>query len=135
MSDVKKDPIRIARDEHDPVKKCKKVSIVETEMSIELDHKDGDSVTSHPAKLVVKAEGVDASDNGQEIIPPMDCSSLRRLSIRVNGSGTVKVMLSPEDSGDFFYEAGLGEEIEICARRVKVISEDAEGDVHLVGRS
>lgn len=130
----KKDPIHIARDEHDDVEKAKRVKIVGTTFNMELNHADGDSVTSHPHKLVVKIEGLDATDNGTEVMPPMDCSSLRKLSVRVDGSGSVKVLLSPEDSGNFFYEATMGE-IDICARRVKIESVNAVGDVHLVGRS
>lgn len=136
MEDLKKDPIRIARDEHDPVSKAKKVKLVSTEIAIELDHNDGDSVTSHPEKLVVKVEGVDAGDNASVIVPALDCSSLRQVRVDVDGSGSVKVMVSPEDSGSYFYELGAqGNILDVCARRIKIESVDAVGDVYLVGRS
>lgn len=134
MDRTKRDTNQIQQFEHDEASNAKRVKMVGTEMSIELDHADGDSVTSHPAKLSASALGVDASDNDKEIIPPLDCSSLRQISVRVDGSGSVQVMVSPTDSGDFFYELGMGEH-EICARRIKVISVDAIGDVHLCGRS
>lgn len=136
MSQDRKDPTRILRDEHDSEVRAKKVKIVGTEMSIELNHADGDSVTTHPAKLVVKAEGVEKSDNDKEIIPALDCSSLSEVRVDVNGSGQIDILVSPEDSGDFFYKVGQkSQTIAICARRIKVVSVNAIGDVHLVGRS
>jgi len=133
--EIKKDPIRIARDEHDPVSKAKKVKIIDTEMSMELDHLDGDSVTSHPAKLSASVIGVEVADNGTDIIPPLDCSSMRKVSVTVVGSGSVKILVSPVDVGDVWKEVIVSDINEICARRIKIESVDVVGDVHLVGRS
>ena len=135
MKRSKLDPNQITQAEHDEQSNARRVKLVSTEFNVNLDHADGDSVTTHPAKLVVKVEGVEASDAGKEIIPAMYCSSLRKLDVRVNGSGSVEVLLSPEDKGDFFYKASKSDLDNLCARRVKVVSINAEGDVHLVGRS
>jgi hypothetical protein len=134
--DIKKDPIRIARDEHDPVSKAKKVKITDTQINMELDHLDGDSVTSHPAKLSASVIGVEVSDNGTEIIPPLDCSSMRLIAARIDGSGTINVQVSLSDSGDHWVNfSGENPGSIVVARRVRVMSIDVVGDVHLVGRS
>ena len=135
MSRSKRDPKHIEQYEHDEASDSKKVKIVATEMNIELDHTDGDSVTSHPAKLSASVTGVDISDNGTEIIPPLDCSSIRKVSISVVGSGSVIVFVSPVDDGDVWKEVVQSDIIEICSRRIKIKSIDIIGDVHLVGRS
>ena len=129
---AKLNPATIAQRVYDEVSKAIKVKLHATDISIELDHKDGDSVTSHPAKLVASVSGVSAEDNGKDIIPPIDCSSIRKIQVHVDGSGSVKVMVSPVDSGDYFVEQ---KENEVVARRIKVVSVDVVGSVHLVGRS
>lgn len=130
----KRDSMQISQFEHDEPSNAKRVKMVGTEMSIELDHRDGDSVTAHPAKLSASALGVDASDVGKDIIPPLDCSSIRCMRVDLIGSGEIKVMLSPVDEGDVWLES-IQHNTEVIARRVKVVSVSAEGDVHLVGRS
>ena len=130
----KKDPIHITRDEHNPVSKAKRVEIVATEMNIELNHNDGDSVTSHPAKLTASALGVDSNDDGSVIIPALDCSSIRSLDVSINGTGAIEVMISPVDSGDFFYPT-TNSNPNLVARRIMIKSVDVIGDVHIVGRS
>jgi len=133
---IKKDTTHILRDEHDPVSKAKRVKITDTEMNMELNHLDGDSVTSHPAKLTASAIGVEVADAGQEVIPALDCSSLKQVRVDVDGSGGVEVYVSPNDSGSFFIKVGTESMIiDVCARRIKIVSVDAIGDVHLVGRS
>lgn len=132
---TKRDVNQIIKLEHDEANNAKRVKMVDTEISIELDHTDGDSVTCHPAKLTASVLGVDTDDNGQEIIPALDCSSIRKLNIKIDGSGTVRVLLSPADTGNYFYEASQADLDNLCARRVKVESVNAVGDVHLVGRS
>lgn len=135
MGRSKLDPAQITQMEHDEVSKAKRVRMVGTEISIELDHKDGDSVTVHPAKLIASVTGVEASDNDSEIIPALDCSSISKVKVHVDGSGTVKIMISPVDSGSLFIEASAADLNDLVARRIKVISVDVVGDVHLVGRS
>jgi hypothetical protein len=134
MDRTKRDINQITQFEHDEKSNAKRVRMVGTEISIELDHKDGDSVTSHPAKLCASALGVDKSDDGKDIIPPLDCSSIRVLRVDLIGSGEIKVMVSPVDDGDVWRE-NTQQDTELIARRVKVVSISAEGDVHLVGRS
>ena len=134
--EIKLDMVHIFRRVFDAATNAFKVKLTGTEIAIELDHADGDSVTSHPAKLISSATGVEASDVNQEVIPALDCSSLRKIDVRVEGEGAVDVLVSPVDSGSYFYKVGTsGETIEICARRVKVVSKGAVGNVHLVGRS
>lgn len=135
MERTKRDTNQIQQFEHDEPTNAKRVKMVETEMSIELDHADGDSVTSHPAKLTASVLGVGAEDDGQTIIPPLDCSSIRVMSIHPVGTGFIKIFLSPVDSGDVFYEVSISDLDNVCARRIRVDSVDFEGDVHLVGRS
>lgn len=137
MGRSKRDVVHIQQYEHDELSNSKRVKITDTELSIELNHADGDSVTSHPAKLTASAIDVDASNNGQEVIPALECSSMRKISVIVNGTGSVKIMVSPVDSGSFFVELleTIGGVMDICARRVKIVSVDLVGDVHLVGRS
>lgn len=132
--DVKFDMVQIFRKVFDHASNALKVKLASTEIAIELDHTDGDSVTSHPAKLTASCVGASLADVDAEVIPALDCSSIRRLSVKIDGTGTVKVLVSPCDSGNFFYE--VPSEVEnLCCRRVKVVSVDLEGDVHLVGRS
>lgn len=136
MSRSKLDPTQITQMEHDEKSKAKRVKMVGTEMSIELDHRDGDSVTAHPAKLSASSLGVEASDANEEIIPPLDCSSIRKLQVHVEGSGNVLVQVSLSDSEDSWLDLGQClQPTEVCARRVRVKSVNAQGDVHLVGRS
>jgi len=136
MDRSKRDNSQIAQFEHDEASNAKRVKIADTEISMELDHLDGDSVTSHPAKLTASVLGVSIVDNGTEIIPPLDCSSMRLLAVRIDGSGTITVQVSLSDSGDHWVDfSGETPGSVIVARRVRVKSIDCVGDVHLVGRS
>ena len=135
MSRTKRDINQIQQFEHDEDSNAKRVKMVGTELSIELDHEDGDSVTSHPAKLVASVTGVTSEDDETEIIPPLDCSSMRVIHLYPVGTGFLEVYLSPVDSGDVFYKVDLEDLKNVCARRIKVKSLGFEGDVHLVGRS
>jgi hypothetical protein len=137
MSRSKLNPAQIAQFTYDEVAEAQKVKIQDTSFAIELDHTDGDSVTTHPAKLTVSVLSVSSpADDGTEIIPALDCSSLSQVRVDINGTGTVQILASPTDSGSYFYSVGgAGTIHNICARRLKVISTNANGDVHLVGRS
>lgn len=129
------DPNQIAQMTFDEPSKSNKVKLVDTQISMELDHKS-DSVTCHPAKLMASAIGCDLEDAGTDVIPALDCSSLKEVRVDVEGSGSCVILASPVDSGDFFYEVGgPGQLHKICARRIKVLSQNVVGDVHLVGRS
>lgn len=132
----KLDPSHIAQFAYDAVAEAVKVKLQDTEIAMELSHADGDSVTSHPAKLTASALGVASpANNGQDIIPALDCSSLKQVRVDINGTGAVVIQVSPNDSGSYFYSVGgAGSIIDICARRIKVVSTNAAGDVHLVGR-
>lgn len=136
MSRSKLDPTHISQLTFDEESEALKVKMHDTEINMELNHEDGDSVTAHPAKLVASAiECVEADDN-QVVIPAQDCSSLRELHLSVEGEGLAEVHVSPVDSGDFFYKLGeAGQILKVCARRVKVVSKSVRGNVHLVGRA
>jgi len=133
---TKLDVAQIQKREHDEAHSAKRVKITDTEMNMELSHADGDSVTSHPAKLSAMAFGCDAEDNGTIIIPPIDCSSLRVISVDVQGSGSVDVEVSLSDTEDSWRSLGQFDDFrDICARRIRVKSINADGNVHLCGRS
>lgn len=132
------DPTQITQREHDEAAKAKRVKITDTEINMELNHADGDSVTSHPAKLSVSVEGVTAQDDGTVIIPAMDCSSLRHICGNVEGSGTIDVEVSHSDTHDSWVTIATNVnevDVPVCARRVRVRSNNVLGDVHIAGRS
>lgn len=137
MSRSKLDPSQITQYVYDSTSEAFKVKLQDTDISMELSASDGDSITAHPAKLTASALGVSSpTDDASDIIPALDCSSLREVHVSINGTGTVNVMVSPNDSGSYFYSVGgAGAILPVCARRVKVVSVNANGDVHLVGRS
>lgn len=144
---TQRDNIQIQQFEHDEISNAKRVKIADTEIGIELDHSDGDSVTIHPSKLVVSSLGVDASDS--EIIPAQDCSSLKTLKIYIvlkSGlrNSNILTQISPVDSGDVWFtldtnvNSNESSIMSICARRVRVLQTNPQGsfelDVHLVGQ-
>lgn len=136
MERSKSDPVHIIQAAYDEASQSIKTKLIPTEISLGISHTDGDTITSHPATLVVCAQGCSVSDNSKQVIPPQDCSSLKNLRVDVDGSGTVTVHVSPSDNGDCFYQVDcVGKVAEICGRRVKVMSVNVVGDVHLVGRS
>lgn len=133
----KLDPTQISQLTFDEASEAMKVKLQDLEMNIELDHEDGDSVTAHPHKVQVTVTGFD-SDN-DTMIDSFDCSSLNKIRVDVEGTGAFKVLASPCDEGDFFYEVTnhteVGQIVEICARRLKVVSVTFNGDLHLVGKA
>lgn len=132
----KLDPVQIQQLTYDEESNAIKVKLQGTTIELELNAQDGDSVTAHPAKLIASALGCEVSDHGNDVIPPLDCSSLNQIRVDVDGSGSIQILVSPVDTGNFFYAVGGGGELHtICARRIKVKSLDAIGNVHLVGRS
>jgi len=114
----------MAQHEHDHVSGAKKVKIVSTDMSIELDAADGDSVISH--RLHIKT-----SIKGQEL----DAKGLSELTLYVS-SGLLDVYVSPADSGNEWYALAQGistlSSYSINASRVRM---DGAGEGHIVGRS
>lgn len=133
----KLDSTQIAQFTYDEVSEAVKVKLQDTEIAMELNAADGDNVTSHPAKLSASALGVASpADDGTEIIPPLDASSLSQVRVDIIGTGNIIVQASPVDAGNVWYVVGAQALIHnVCARRVRVMSTDAAGDVHLVGRS
>lgn len=135
MTKTKRDANQISKYEHDEASNAKRVKITDTEFNMELNHADGDSVTAHPAKLSISVEGVGIADSGNIIVPPMDCSSLRKLRAVIDGTGDIEIEVSMSDTHNHWVTLGGAGEHEICARRFRVKSVDAQGDVHLAGRS
>lgn len=137
MSRSKLNPTQIAQFTYDDVNQAVKVKIQDAEINMELNQADGDSVTAHPVKLTASVLGVaNPADNNTFVIPALDCSGLTQIRVDINGSGTAEVYVSPNDSGTYFYLLGSsGSILNVCARRVKVKSITAAGDIHLVGRS
>lgn len=149
MSRSKLDPNQITQMEHDEASKAKRVKLADTEISIELDHNDGDSVKAHPAILSASALGADNNDN--EIIPALDISSMKELMVYVSvqsgtPQGTIQVLVSPMDDGNEYYnlaemnaQNGMSTPLKVMARRVKIIKGQDLGDavinVHLIGQS
>ena len=146
---TKKDPTQIAQFEHDEASNAKRVKMIDTEISMELDHNDGDSVTAHPVNLIVSAIGVNNSDN--EVVPPQNVASIKAIKAYVKitsgtPQGTLKLEVSPTDSGDTFYSLaeinaanGMSTPLELMARRLRVMKGEDLGDceleLHIVGQS
>lgn len=136
MSRSKLDATHIAQLTFDENSESVKVKLQDTEIAMELNHADGDSVTAHPAKLTVSVLGIESSDNGTDIVPAQDCSSLHQVRVDIEGSGSIEILASPNDSGSFFYSVGgAGVIHNICASRIKVKSVDVIGSIHLVGKA
>lgn len=137
MSHTRLDQTHIFRHVYDEDTESLKVKIQDTELSMELSAADGDNVTAHPAKLLASAIGVTSpAADGTVIIAAVDCSSISSVHVSINGTGAVVVEVSPADSGSYFYSiGGAGAIIPVCARRIRVTSTNAAGDVYLVGRS
>lgn len=149
MEDPKLDPNQIWRRVYDHVSQALKVKLKNTQINMELNHKDGDSVTAHPAKHLVSAIGV--TDEDVVIIPPQDISSLSvcQIFLKVQeGSeqGAIEVQISPVDSGDVWFhladmevKSGKTGVLPFLARRMRIIKKrnlgDCEFDIHFVGRA
>jgi len=131
----KLDPNHITQLVYDEEASAYKVKLQDTEINLRLNKKE-DHLTAHPAQLTISAIGCDLGDDHKEVIPAIDCSSLRQVRVDIEGHGTVRILASPNDTGDYFYYVGVNGLIhDICARRLKVESLSVIGNVHLVGRS
>ena len=136
--DPKLDSVQMQRQCFDSVAKANRVKLTDTEMSMELSHEDGDSITSHPATLVANALGV--SNEDAEVLPPLNISSMKRYNVYVFHKndirqGKLDIMVSPMNEGDVWfrhltismnsqmenYQTGIQE---ILGRRIKILSED-----------
>lgn len=135
MDRSKLDPNHITQLVFDEGASSYRVKLQDTEINLQL-NKNKDHITTHPAQLFVSAIGCDLSNDGKDVIPSMDCSSLKQVRVDIEGTGRISILASPVDKGDFYYHVG-GEGIihNICARRIKVVSQEAVGNVHLVGKS
>jgi peptide deformylase len=152
MNDFKLDSLQMQRNVYDADSKATRVKMVSTEMSIELNHNDGDSVTSHHPTLVVNA--INVSDSDIEVIPEQSCLSMKKYSLYIDykneaRSGCIKVLVSPMAQGDFFVESAkidftsesknaiIIDAKDLLAQRIKVVSDSISGmnfDLHLVAQ-
>lgn len=141
MNDITKrsklDPSQIVQAAYDTNLGAIKTSMVGTEVEIDLSHMSGDSMTAHPVRDAISAEGIVAPGaNGTVIIASQDCSSLSSIHVYVNGTGTATVEVSPSDFDNVWYTLGSsGSILPVCARRVRVKSVNVNGAAYLVGKS
>lgn len=120
--------IRQSYDEE--AKALKTIPSEEMAFSIELDHKDGDSVISVPHHI-----------HSKELMKPINIEEIRKVSVYCK-TGNVKVEISPSPDEDYWYQiANLfeGEEMEnreVTACRIRLKREGGmETEAYLVGRS
>jgi hypothetical protein len=143
--------IEMQRHAYDETSQAVRSKLVDTSFSIELDHQDGDSVTSHKPKLFISALEV---QNEEVVIPEQACSHISKFSLYINPkstfSGKISVLVSPTLNDSFFVEhsvfnvnsleksAMIVNSVGILAQRVKVVvsecSPEVVFDLHLVGQ-
>lgn len=88
----------------------------DTEFSIELNHQDGDSVSSMAKTMTISISN-----------SPVDCSDMRRCMVYKQAEVIVEVMVSPIEDGDVFFPLVVDKVTELCAKRIKmIIPEGAE---------
>jgi len=101
MDRSRKDPNQIVQCEHDDVTGAKKVTILDTDFSMELDADDGDSVQTQARCMSIQAI------DGQII----DISKYSRVKMYIESSGAnttpVELEISPEEAGNFFMSSGM----------------------------
>lgn len=111
----KLDPIQMQRKVYDDQIEANRVTVVGTEMAIELSADDGDSVTAIPMSASL-AEGIHS------------VAGMKTLCLY----GSASLLVSPSDDGEDFYalSATQLQPLAICARRLKI-----EGDGLVVVQS
>jgi hypothetical protein len=111
MADSKFSAEIIARREHEEATKSKRVNIVDTEMAVELDANDGDSVAT---KAMVQTLTVDADE-------AFSVAGWSKMAYYATANNMV-LQLSPDTDGNEWYDAGTvssSEIKEVCAMRAK----------------
>jgi hypothetical protein len=111
MADSKFSAEIISRREHDENTKSKKVNIVDTEMAVELDANDGDSVATKAMTQILSVETDEA----------FSIAGWSKLAF-YSATTSANLQLSPETEGDEWYDAGTmsrSEIKEVCAMRAK----------------
>ena len=126
------DPNQIVRYSYDDEKNASRVTVVETEMAIELDADDGDSVQTQ--SRLFEAELTIANPIG---IDSVNTLKLYCQTLDDGANGYVRLYVSPETSGNMWYYTGTeinpssvtGETVasdrvsDVIARRMKVESD------------
>lgn len=116
---------RVVETDHDAIRV---VQVHDQEVSIEINAEDGDSVLALPKSVILSGES--------------DCKDLRSVCVYHRGSGSLKLQVSPVDSGDVWATCAsmaAGPEmacakVDVIARRVRLMIDDGV-EAHLVGQS
>lgn len=116
----------------------KTIPAASTSFSIELDAADGDNITTKPDLILV-------SDTTETI-----CTGIKSITLYVEalaGTNTVKVQISPVDSGNVWMDVTSGSVssdptlltasnlLTICARRIRLVVTAGAPVYHLVGQA
>jgi hypothetical protein len=107
MSRSKVDPVHIQQYVYDEELEAYRVHILPTEIQMELNAEDGDSVICKHDSIVVDQTAIQS------------CVGMKTVCLY--GAGTVSI--SPDDTGSVFYDLALTAlvPVSICARRVKIV--------------
>lgn len=97
----KLDPNQIVKKEHDEETGSKKVKIVSTEMSIELNADDGDSVQTQ-----ARCISIELSENEEYDISAYSKATLY-CKKESESMTTVTLDISPQEDGDFYMDSGM----------------------------
>lgn len=120
MEQTKLDPNQISQSEHDQVAKAKKVKIVDTAFSIELDAEDGDSVISKKqTKAVLISDGV-----------ILDLSMVGKVCLFGANSAKLEIMLDSVQLDAYTIQKGIVQDV--CLTQVKVTLSDPETTSYLM---
>jgi len=107
---VRFDATQLAQMEHDPTAKAKKVKMIDTEMEIAVSADDNDSVEIRPMRQLL------------EVSPQEEVDCSKHYAICVYGPTAPDLWVSPDASGDEWYNLGtvnVGQTIAITATRLK----------------
>lgn len=96
---------------------------VNGEMSIELSHEDGDSVTSHCPTL-------ELSGNQEKA-----CNYIKNVVLYLV-KGSAKVQVSPLEEGELFFDLSLDHMSpkSICAKRIRLVLLNEDSEAYLCGQ-
>jgi len=100
---------QIAQAAFDEASSSIKTSLQNVEISIELDHADGDSVTAYPVSTQSEITLAAAQNQDAIAIAPESIAGCRVISLFASNAGsstTLAIEVSPSDAGDLWVEIG-----------------------------
>ena len=106
---TKLSPHQIAQAAFDEASSSIKTSLQNVEISIELDHADGDSVTAYPVSTQSEITLAAAQNQDAIAIAPESIAGCRVISLFASNAGsstTLAIDVSPSDTGDLWVEIG-----------------------------